>query len=153
MSLIKCSECGQEVSDKALACPHCGAPVVKDVYCTRCGAKYPETAAVCPSCGLPNPACASNNRVYRDAVDGAFENGPSGKSRGVCAILAILLGNLGIHYFYMGKPLPGIVFLLTCWSTIPWIISIIQGVMMLCSMTQEEFEKKYLDPDRSFPLF
>jgi hypothetical protein len=27
MSLIKCSECGKEISDKAKTCPHCGAPV------------------------------------------------------------------------------------------------------------------------------
>lgn len=27
MSLIKCSECGKEISDKAAACPHCGCPV------------------------------------------------------------------------------------------------------------------------------
>jgi len=27
MSLIKCPECGHEVSDKAPACPHCGAPI------------------------------------------------------------------------------------------------------------------------------
>lgn len=28
MALMKCSECGGMVSDKATACPHCGAPVV-----------------------------------------------------------------------------------------------------------------------------
>ena len=27
MALIKCSECGREISDKAEACPGCGAPV------------------------------------------------------------------------------------------------------------------------------
>ena len=27
MALIKCSECGREVSDKAPACPQCGAPI------------------------------------------------------------------------------------------------------------------------------
>jgi cytochrome c biogenesis protein CcdA len=27
MALIKCAECGNEVSDKARACPRCGAPV------------------------------------------------------------------------------------------------------------------------------
>lgn len=27
MALIKCPECGQEISDKALACPHCGMPL------------------------------------------------------------------------------------------------------------------------------
>lgn len=29
MALIKCSECGHEISDKAEACPHCGCPVEK----------------------------------------------------------------------------------------------------------------------------
>jgi hypothetical protein len=27
MALIKCSECGKDVSDKATACPNCGAPI------------------------------------------------------------------------------------------------------------------------------
>lgn len=27
MALIACKECGKEISDKAAACPHCGAPV------------------------------------------------------------------------------------------------------------------------------
>ena len=25
--LIKCNECGKEISDKATSCPNCGAPV------------------------------------------------------------------------------------------------------------------------------
>ncbi|MFA5616302.1 MAG: zinc ribbon domain-containing protein [Syntrophorhabdaceae bacterium] len=27
MPLIKCAECGKEISDKAFSCPHCGAPL------------------------------------------------------------------------------------------------------------------------------
>lgn len=27
MALIKCSECGRKVSEKAAACPNCGAPI------------------------------------------------------------------------------------------------------------------------------
>lgn len=27
MALIKCSECGKQVSDKATSCPNCGAPI------------------------------------------------------------------------------------------------------------------------------
>ena len=27
MALIKCTECGKEISDKAEACPHCGCPI------------------------------------------------------------------------------------------------------------------------------
>ena len=27
MALIKCKECGNEISENATACPHCGCPV------------------------------------------------------------------------------------------------------------------------------
>lgn len=33
MALIKCTECGKEISDKATACPHCGCPVVSQTQC------------------------------------------------------------------------------------------------------------------------
>jgi len=29
MALVKCKECGQEVSQKAGSCPKCGAPIEK----------------------------------------------------------------------------------------------------------------------------
>lgn len=31
MALINCYECGKEISDQATACPHCGAPVKKNI--------------------------------------------------------------------------------------------------------------------------
>ena len=33
--------------------------------------------------------------------DNVFTAGPSGKSRGVAALLAIFIGSLGIQYFYL----------------------------------------------------
>lgn len=35
MALIKCSECGRDVSDKALACPHCNNPIHIDSVSTE----------------------------------------------------------------------------------------------------------------------
>jgi hypothetical protein len=32
MALIKCAECGKEISDKAVACPNCGAPVAQQMH-------------------------------------------------------------------------------------------------------------------------
>lgn len=29
MSLVACSECSHQVSDKAASCPHCGAPIAR----------------------------------------------------------------------------------------------------------------------------
>lgn len=31
MALIKCSECGKEVSDKATSCPNCGCPINSEI--------------------------------------------------------------------------------------------------------------------------
>ena len=85
---------------------------------------------------------------------GLFDEGPSGKSRGLAGLFAILLGGLGIHYFYMGKVTGGIICILltivTCgvWS----IINLIMGIKMLC-MKQDEFEEKYVNTPSAFPLF
>ena len=84
---------------------------------------------------------------------GLFDDGPSGKSRGLAGLFAILLGGLGVHYFYMGKVTGGIICILltivTCgvWS----IISLIMGIKMLC-MKQNEFEEKYINTLSTFPI-
>lgn len=56
MALIKCTECGEMISDKATACPHCGAPIEKMIKCEDCGAEYSADAEMCPNCGCPNPS-------------------------------------------------------------------------------------------------
>jgi TM2 domain-containing membrane protein YozV len=65
------------------------------------------------------------------------------KSRVTAGVLAILLGGLGIHKFYMGKTLLGIVYILFCWTSIPSIIGLIEGILYLVK-TDEEFQNKYL---------
>lgn len=54
MALIKCEECGQNISDKAQICPNCGAPVVEKIVCSECNSLYGENLKACPSCGCPN---------------------------------------------------------------------------------------------------
>lgn len=72
----------------------------------------------------------------------------------IAGILAILLGTLGIQYFYLGKTTGGLITILlsiiTCgaWS----IVTLIQGILMLL-MTDAEFERKYVDTTKTFPLF
>lgn len=39
MALIKCSECGRQVSDKAESCPQCGAPIASALETEATGAK------------------------------------------------------------------------------------------------------------------
>ena len=55
MALIYCKDCGKQISDAAVACPHCGCPVekVKTFKCPECGIDVKEGTASCPNCGFP----------------------------------------------------------------------------------------------------
>lgn len=88
----------------------------------------------------------------------AFSTSPvTGKSRGVAALLAILLGTLGIHYFYCGKTGAGIgfllVFLLSCGilGAVTAILALISGIKMFC-MTNEQFDQTYVLTTSSMPI-
>ena len=52
MALIKCSECGKEISSSAKKCPHCGINV-NLMKCPECGAKLNGDESTCPECGFP----------------------------------------------------------------------------------------------------
>ncbi len=64
------------------------------------------------------------------------------KNRLVAGLLAILLGNFGIHHFYLGRTTYGILSILFCWTAIPGIIGLVEGIMILVQ-TDEEFRQKY----------
>ena len=54
-------------------------------------------------------------------------------------ILAIVLGGLGIHKFYLGKYGKGLLYVAFCWTFIPAVIGVMQGVHYLTE-SQEQFE-------------
>ncbi len=53
------------------------------------------------------------------------------KSKTTAGILGILLGGLGVHKFYLNKPGKGIAYLLTCWTGVPGIIGLVEGIQYL----------------------
>ena len=58
------------------------------------------------------------------------------------ALFAILLGGIGVHKFYVKEHGWGIIYLLFCWTYIPVILGIIEGIIALSS-TDKEFCEKY----------
>ena len=94
------------------------------------------------------------NNNYQQPTDTVFTPGPSGRSRGVAALLAIFLGGLGIQYFYLGKNTAGIIAIILSLVTcgIFEILWLIQGILMF-TMSQEDFERKYVYNQATFPLF
>lgn len=57
MAMIKCPECGQEISDKAKKCVHCGRVLIEDKpvtkICSDCGKENPIDVTECIHCGCP----------------------------------------------------------------------------------------------------
>ena len=51
MALIKCPECGKEISDKAHSCPKCGCPIAEEKTEKKDKGGIKLVAAKCPSCG------------------------------------------------------------------------------------------------------
>lgn len=51
MVKVKCSNCGNEISDQAKFCPHCGDKVERKQFCTECGLELPKEALYCAKCG------------------------------------------------------------------------------------------------------
>ena len=90
----------------------------------------------------PQPPFGFDENAYYAAND-MFAEGPTGKSRGVAALLAIFLGSIGIIFLIGG--------LCSCGS-ITGILSLIQGILMLCQ-SNYEFTNKYVCTQSSFPLF
>ena len=66
-----------------------------------------------------------------------------GPDRVTASLLAIVLGDLGIHHFYMGETLLGVLDILFCWTGIPGIVGLVNGIIWLCS-TDEEFYQSWL---------
>lgn len=144
-------------------CPVCGnlvyssSPLVK-VKCQNCGCEYiveekPQEEEI----ETVQPEEPKNETPKAEKKREIFDDGPSGKSRGVAGLLAIFLGWLGIHYFYLGKNTAGIIILLvsifSCGTlaTVVEIVTFIQGIIML-TMTEEAFEDKYVNTNSSFPI-
>ena len=71
-----------------------------------------------------------------------FGNPLPQKSKIACGLFHILLGYIGVGNFYMGKIGLGIVDVLFCWTTIPGIVNLIRGIIVLCE-SDEEFARKY----------
>jgi TM2 domain-containing membrane protein YozV len=74
---------------------------------------------------------------------------PGAEKKIVAGILAILLGGLGIHKFYLGYNTPGIIMLLvtvlTCGfgGAVMAIVGLIEGIIYL-TKTDEEFVATYV---------
>ena len=115
-----CRNCGNQMDNNAAVCVTCGVPVGTGLrYCPNCGNETGPGAAVCVRCG------------FGLAVAPQVPAGEQ-KSKMVAGLLAIFLGGLGIHNFYLGENGKGIAhILLSILCGVGAIWGLIDGIMIL----------------------
>jgi len=133
-----CRNCGKEVSDKAIACPSCGVPPLAGTqFCSNCAAPTQPAQVMCTKCGT-----ALSSRA-----------GASGKSKVAAGLLAIFLGGLGIHKFYLGYNKAGVIMLIASIGltivtfgllsiAVP-LVGLVEGIIYL-TKSDAEFQATYV---------
>lgn len=127
MAMIKCPECGHDVSSNAAFCPNCGIKIANNIkFCSACGAPMIKSASQCPECGKsyvdeaveaqsaptatqattvsPRVTPTTNMEANQDAATNMEPEAPKKKANPwliTLIIVAVLAIGGGIGYFAM----------------------------------------------------
>lgn len=119
--------------DNIIKCPQCGS------------ARFDELSAEnykCQYCGTVfSPERPKENKVVIQQVI-QQQVVSKGRNKVLAGLLAIFLGIIGIHKFYLGQTIWGIIYLIFCWTYIPSLLGFIEGIIYFC-MSDEKFDEKY----------
>lgn len=66
----------------------------------------------------------------------------SHRSKLAAAFFAICCGSIGAHKFYLGRPLAGFFYMITCWTLVPAIVGLFEGLGLLF-MSDHAFDVKH----------
>lgn len=143
-----------------IKCPQCGGNKFKELENNIYKCMYCKTTFTPKSNSEPQPTMPANNPVYSQPAPPPqnFSGEPANarqpyqrtnpqpyrsvKSKTTAGLLAIFLGSIGIHHFYLRRTGLGILYILFCWTWITCFISFIEGIVYLC-MSDKEFDRKY----------
>ena len=108
MALIKCTNCGKDISDKATVCPQCGTAVIKSEMttdknvwkCEDCGTENSIENETCVNCGCPKTIEDSPQKVEIAAIS-VPKIKPKEKTKkymiiSIIAIFSIIVGFIGL---------------------------------------------------------
>jgi TM2 domain-containing membrane protein YozV len=105
-------------------------PGADEQYCSSCGEIIKKEAEICPHCGVRQKPAPGSTTGSKDRV--------------TAGILALLLGGIGAHKFYLGQTGLGVLYLCFSWTLIPALVGFIEGILYL-TKSDEEFQQKYVE--------
>ena len=117
MALIKCPECGKQISDRAAACPNCGCPVNSNNTTpqTDNNSKYAQIRVVCKTATLKiDGQRASHGNIVKVLASNGYKNiyiGSWGGATGLLGsgihvkVLANHKYDLDVHLTFTGRML------------------------------------------------
>lgn len=111
-----------------------------EVFCSNCAAIISDKAEICPKCGVRQKASLSS--ATTTASEALSRKTASGRNKWIAIIIALFLGWIGGHKFYLGQQGLGIVYLLFFWTGIPALVTLIDIVLLLL-MSDHDFEKRF----------
>lgn len=152
-----CPNCGNAIPEGATTCPACQAPV------QQAQGSDPQTQAPQPGSAQVPPyqpdyaqTPPSGQPGYTQAPptdQPAYTQAPpvyASKNKIAAGLLAIFLGSLGIHKFYLGFTTPGIIYLLITIiggavtfgvaSGVMGILALIEGILYLTKSDQDFYQ-------------
>ena len=93
------------------------------MYCTNCGSPVGDNDAFCPNCGQKVKRSDYNtSRNFSQNIHNSYDNMMvKPKNRLIAGLLAIFLGSMGIHDFYLGYSQKGVAHLLMFVFFLGWI--------------------------------
>ncbi|WP_340588526.1 NINE protein [Erythrobacter alti] len=115
------------------------APAGSRINCPICDEDISARARKCRHCGETLDPALHQRDMMRQGAGVPYTRT---KSKVAAGILAILLGVVGVHKYYLGRIGQGILYTLFFWTGIPTLLGIIEGIIYL-TMDDERFWTKY----------
>ncbi len=138
MATINCPQCGAPIASDEEECRYCGKVLKKQSSREPKRKVYQQPEPVIPQVEVLEPSQIQNfpPQPYVDPASLGINPDWPVRNKSVAGLLAIFLGGLGIHKFYLGHYIAGILYLIFCWTYIPGIIGFFEGLVYL---TQNDY--------------